>query len=325
LGGNTGTTNSGTDLTFSGLLGSVRIHSGVLTPQQIMDAYNFEKSTYQPVGGPPSSPLFRAPLHRYSFTGTPSATIAPGAVVPDSIGTANGNVRGTGAVFTSDGLKLQLPGGASSAAPYIDLPNGLISPLTNVTLEAWVQQNGDQNWSRIVDFGTADVGEILDVGGTSTGTNYIMLSANTGNNPNQRLEHIGGFSPNPGGGTTRDSQRSRILNTELHIAVTYEAAIGEWKWYQNGALMESVPDASGLSSIPDVNNWLGRSQWSGDANFQGFYDEFRIYDYALTQAQVVGNFNAGPDVVAVVPEPVSTALVGLGTLSLLGLRRKRRR
>jgi hypothetical protein len=243
-------------------------------------------------------------------------------VVADSIGGQDGAVRGNGAFFTIDGKKISLPGGASNVAPYIDLPNGLISSLQNVSLEAWVQQNGDTFWSRIVDFGVGDAGEIFDVGGAASGTNYIMLSGNAGTNPGQRMEHVGGVSPNPGGGTSRDSQHSRILNREIHIVLTYDSANAEWRWYQDGALMEAVPDISGLASILDVNNWLGRSQWTGDANLNGFYDEFRIYDYALTQEQVLGNFAAGPDVLNVIPEPGSGALLALGAAAL-GARRRR--
>ena len=324
LGGNNGVNNAGTDLTFSGVLGRVRIHSGVLTDQQIADAYNAEKATFQPVGGPPRAPLTIGPINRYSFTGTGNTAAPAGTVVADSIGAQDGAVKGSGAIFTNDGKKISLPGGGSNTAAYIDLPNGLISPLQNVTLEAWVQQNGDTNWSRIVDFGTGDAGEIFDVGGAASGTNYIMLSGNEGTNPGQRMEHIGGISPNPGGATSRDSQNSRILGRELHIVLTYDSANAEWKWYQDGALMEAVPDTSGLASIPDVNNWLGRSQWTGDANFNGFYDEFRIYNYALTQEQIIGNFNAGPDVLNVVPEPGSGALLALGAGALWARRRPRR-
>jgi hypothetical protein len=324
LGGNNGFNNAGTDLTFSGVIGRLRIHSGVLTDQQVADAYNTEKSTFQPAGGRPSAFLRTAPVHRYNFSGAGGTAITPGLTVSDIIGGAHGTVLGNGASFTADGRKIQLPGGSPASAAYIDLPNNLISSLLNVSLEAWVQQSGDQNWSRIVDFGTGSAGEIFDVGGTANGTNYIMLSANEGINPGQRMEHVGGSTPNPGGGTSRDSQNSRILNTEIHIVLTYDSTVSEWKWYQNGRLMEVVPDTSGLASIPDVNNWLGRSQWTGDANFQGFFDEFRIYDYALTQEEIVGNFNVGPDLLNVVPEPASALLLACGATSMIGRRRRQR-
>ena len=100
LGGNNGFNNAGTDLTFSGVLGRIRIHSGVLTDQQVADAYNTEKATFQPVGGPPTAALTIGPTHRYSFTGTGNTAIAAGTVVADSIGGQDGAVRGNGAFFT---------------------------------------------------------------------------------------------------------------------------------------------------------------------------------------------------------------------------------
>jgi hypothetical protein len=48
-----------------------------------------------------------------------------------------------------------------------------------------------------------------------------------------------------------------------------------------------------------VNNWLGRSNWTTDSNFDGSFNEFRIYDTALTADQVAANTAAGPDVVPV--------------------------
>jgi hypothetical protein len=47
----------------------------------------------------------------------------------------------------------------------------------------------------------------------------------------------------------------------------------------------------------DDNIWLGRSQWP-DALVAARYDELRIYNSALNQAQVTASFNAGPDPVA---------------------------
>jgi hypothetical protein len=64
-----------------------------------------------------------------------------------------------------------------------------------------------------------------------------------------------------------------------------------------------------------VNDWLGRSQWSPDPFFHGTINEIRIYDAALSPAQVAGNFARGPDVV---PEPAGLcACVLAGAYALL--------
>jgi hypothetical protein len=132
----------------------VRIHDGVLDASQVLNNYNFEKDGF--INPPPltSSPLRQAPAHRYSFSEAATANAAD-LTFRDSIGTADGTVRGAGATFT--GTRLTLPGGASSSQAYGDLPNNLVSNnSTNragpgeVTVEGWVKITGSRTWSTSV-------------------------------------------------------------------------------------------------------------------------------------------------------------------------------
>ena len=50
-----------------------------------------------------------------------------------------------------------------------------------------------------------------------------------------------------------------------------------------------------LSAIPDVNNWLGRSQFSDPAPFEGELLDVRIYGVALSPAQVELSSDLGAD------------------------------
>ena len=45
-------------------------------------------------------------------------------------------------------------GGTKTNADYIQLPNGLLSSLTDATIEVWATPITVQNWARIFDFGT---------------------------------------------------------------------------------------------------------------------------------------------------------------------------
>src|SRR5690606_5928898 len=66
-------------------------------------------------------------------------------------------------------------------------------------------------------------------------------------------------------------------------------------YVNNGApVTQAIPAGIFLDIINDNNNWLGRAQW-GDPLFDGLIDEFRIYDHALSQAEVTASFNTGPD------------------------------
>lgn len=68
--------------------------------------------------------------------------------------------------------------------------------------------------------------------------------------------------------------------------------------YRNGYIMASLPESQGPTTLADVNNWLGRSEFAGDSGFTGTFDEFRIYNYTLTESQIRGNTEAGPNMVS---------------------------
>jgi len=71
--------------------------------------------------------------------------------------------------------------------------------------------------------------------------------------------------------------------------------------YKDGALQGSVDIQGGLDDIDPVNNWLGRSQFGVDEEFNGLIEEFRIYDGALTSEQISVSYTAGPDYVFPAP------------------------
>lgn len=231
------------------------------------------------------------PIHRYSFSET------SGEQVSDSSGSADGVVRGTGATW--GGGELSLPGGSSGSAAYVDLPNGMISGLTDVTFEAWVTNDGVRTWARIFDFGSSDFAEVTGPGGGGQGRDYFFLGASRGGNGNQQRVEIRNEDPAGGGIVTIDSNLPTNLGTEYHHVVTFDAdgagTQGQIKYYRDGILVAQGTTPIQLGDLNDVNNWLGRSNWTADQNFQGSFNEFRIYDVALDQEEVTESRAAGPD------------------------------
>jgi hypothetical protein len=305
---------------YGGVIGKIRVHGGVLNDTQVQQNYTLDAATYRPVA-PVTQFLTLAPAHRYTFNNLASG--ASGTVVLDVAGTAHAVILGDGAA-PSGSAGLDLPGGSSGSAAYVDLPNGIASgnfegtPYSSVTYETWMTLQSNTNWSRGFDFGTTNIGEVTGVGGDFSGTDYIMLTTNEGTNPNMRFAREGNGFPRVAG---RNTQGNNQLGLPVHLVATYDGANQEWKWFQNGVLMEGFSSPDGPSTIPDVNNWLGRSNWSGDANTDAIYDEFRVYGYALNEDQVRGNFVAGPDVVNV-PEPGAVSLLGIAAAGVLGRRRR---
>jgi hypothetical protein len=214
--------------------------------------------------------------HRYSFNGT-SPEIAE-----DSVGGADGVVLG-GAAYNGEG-QLALDG----ASGYVDLPNGIISALTNATFEAWVTWYGDSNWQRIFDFGSNAAGEDSQ----GNGTTYLQMTPRAGSNGRLFFESI----DNPGGraATQLAGPTALPIGEPAHIVVTYNYSGRVAKLFVDGQLVATGPIAIPLDIIPDVNNWLGRSNWP-DPYFNGLFDEFRIYEGALTDFEVAVSSAAGPD------------------------------
>jgi hypothetical protein len=81
----------------------------------------------------------------------------------------------------------------------------------------------------------------------------------------------------------------------VHIALVLDNTGNLLSLYRNGALDGSAAWADQPSVLMDVNNWLGRSQWSADPNLNGVLHEFRIYNVALSAAAVQASFMGGTD------------------------------
>jgi len=295
-------------------IGKARIYSGVLTDAQIAANFNAEKAGFVNPTAPAAAPLTAGPIHRYSFN-NPTGAAGDGTVVEDLAGDADATVRGAGATFS--GTRLVLPGGASATAAYVDLPNEILSSLGaanggtgKVTFEGWVKNTGAAAWTRFYDFGTGSGGELTGPGGDGAGQDFFMLTASTDGGSVHRYEATDNDDGDPTGNMWHEN--TAPSNVDVHFAVTWDETTGTLKYYENGKEVGGFSTPVLISAINDINNWLGRSQFTGDANLKGEYDEFRIYNRALSAGEVLGDFLAGADVVntgGVIPAKVAQVFV----------------
>ncbi|TWT29340.1 hypothetical protein KOR34_52500 [Posidoniimonas corsicana] len=236
----------------------------------------------------------------------------------DSTGDADGTlIDPAGIAFYSGGqLRLTNNNGANSnqdftlstaTGAYVDLPNFTVTDAAffgtagQVSLEFWATIQENRNWARLGDFGTSNVGENSSTGGG--GSDYIIVVPQTG------------LADNPFAASThqQDGMESFVQSTgplttgqEHHVVVTIDQtdttvnANGTLNLYLNGALVNSGPVVGAGTAAPiditnmnEVNSWLGRAQWA-DPLFDGSYNEFNVYDHALSAGEVTANFNAGP-------------------------------
>jgi uncharacterized repeat protein (TIGR03806 family) len=251
--------------------------------------------------------------HRWNFNSTGLAT--HGTVIPDQISAAPGTIVGINATRT--GTALTLPGGsngqvaANAIAAYFDLPNGIISSKTSFTLEIWATIHTSRAWQRIFDIGRMNIegsgnGEISNTYGNPGGADSrdnLMVAAQRGGTLNDKKI----VARNDGAGEIgSDTSIATSLNVQYHYVATFQANAnpatgGRFTWFRNGVQMAFVDTTFPLSQIADVNNWLGRSQWTNDQNSNISYNDVRLYDHVLTPAQISANHTAGPD--AAFPAP----------------------
>ncbi|MEX2212570.1 MAG: LamG-like jellyroll fold domain-containing protein [Phycisphaeraceae bacterium] len=300
IGTQTAPSGVATEVGSSLSIGQVRVHDGALSAAQIVANFNEEAGAY----GLAQRFADFSPIaaHRYSFNGDAN----------DSIGGANLTLV-NGASVVGGQLVLANNGTNNNAATgqYAELPDGLISGLDgNATFEAWIVRTADgNNWQRIIDFG----------GGTGE---YLFVSPKAG---------IGGPEGEPALLELKDDsnavgvQRAAAAEIPIGSLVQVVAVVDElsnqMRLYVDGTLVSTAGLAGfDLGNLNDTQNWLGRSQFA-DAFFAGNFEEFRIYNVALTDAQVLGNFLAGPNSPNTIPEP-ATGLLGLLAFAALGRRRR---
>ena len=216
-------------------------------------------------------------IHRYSFEGE-------GTRVVDSVGAADGSAEG-GAVLDGAG-HITLDG----KDDYVNLPNGLVSGLKDATLIAWIVWSGGPCWQRVFDFGSTDAGE--DRVGKATSSLFLTPLRCPGTGPATSLQTIG----NQFGSVDSDAPFPELKRSV--IAAVVDMTRNELRLYAAGKSL-GTGMARSLAELSDENDWLGRSQWVQDTHFmQGTYDEFRIYDVALSDADLAALEAAGPDALA---------------------------
>jgi hypothetical protein len=216
--------------------------------------------------------------HRYSFNGT-------GDVATDAVGDADGIIFNTTLAGTGS---LSLAGVVSDQ--YVALPAGIISGLgPSATIEAWVSWTGaGAPWQRIFDFGSSELAT-----GQGTGVTYLFLT------PSNTIDtHLRAAFTNAGPPLERVVSAPTALPfpAAIHVALVIDGAAQTMTLYQGGALIGTTPTAdTTLALMNDVNNWIGRSQFLPDEEFQGVIDEVRIYSAARSAAQITADVAAGPN------------------------------
>ena len=163
----------------------------------------------------------------------------------------------------------------------LDLTNGM-------TLEAWVNPSSMSGWESVLykDRGAAGTGLLTYAlyahdGGTSTPpAGYVRTS---GAGPDR------GIAGGPVNALFPGSVNRLSLNNWAHIAVTYAA--GTLRFYVNGLLANQIVGANQNILTSNLPLHIGSSNAQISEGFNGMIDEVRIYNRALTQAEIATDMN----------------------------------
>ncbi|WP_055523943.1 LamG-like jellyroll fold domain-containing protein [Streptomyces graminilatus] len=206
-------------------------------------------------------------------------TALPSVEVPfnESSGTTASDVSGNGWTGTLTGGATFVAGtkgnavDLSGSSQYASLPTGLISSAKAITVTAWVNLDSVTTWARIFDFGSGTTQNMFLM--AKNGTNgFIRAGVRNGSE-----QDVDGTAALPAGGWH-------------HVAVTLDGTTGTI--YVDGAKAASGRITIKPSDLgADTKNYLGRSQYSTDPYLDGKIDEFRIYNRALTAAEVAAVMN----------------------------------
>ncbi len=226
---------------------------------------------------PTACALRAALVHRYMFDGT-------GATATDSVGTAHGTIINT--TLTATG-SLVLAGGVTDQ--YVDLPNHIVNQLTNATFEVWLTWSGGGNWQRIFDFGNSDstTENVQGVGSTTLHMTPLADGAHVLRFAFKRADQMVAQE------TDLEATMPLASGVVVHVAGVVDDANNMMYLYRDGVAQGSKAFTDSLSLLNDINNWLGRSQYASDPELGGALHEFRIYNAALSAAQIQASFAAG--------------------------------
>ncbi|HEU6448986.1 MAG TPA: alpha-L-arabinofuranosidase C-terminal domain-containing protein [Verrucomicrobiae bacterium] len=210
--------------------------------------------------------------HRYSFSETSGTNVA------DSIGGAAWDgILPNGGTF-NDG-QVQLLGASSQ---YIQLPANILSNYTAVTIELWATFPTTLPSACFL-FGFGNING-------SSGLNYIFCQPKNGRIAITDSNYSGeqNTAPSPSGDWSG--------RTNLHVVAVFNPPLGQLMLYTNGILAAQNSSITiPMSSVNDLLNFIGRSLYSGDSYFDCNLDEFRIYNGALSPAEIAASGALGPD------------------------------
>lgn len=187
------------------------------------------------------------------------------------------------------GSGVSLPGGAAATGNHVRLPDNLNQDKDEeFTVSLWANPNALPNWVPLLQIGSnTDTFFLLQSSTQAAGaTGFAATFKAPGNALQERLT-LGGGNDLP-------------LTKWTHVVFTMSGSTG--KIYFDGQLKGTRNDFTlGMGDVgvggTTTANFIGGTSWP-DQRFNGLVDDFKMFDYELTEGQVATLFEGAPANVA---------------------------
>lgn len=232
--------------------------------------------------------------HRYTF----NTDAAAGGTFEDSApgGNADGTLSGTA---TISGGQLMLPGGGTGetgnhASLLANGTDGInINTYTNASFSFWATANATPDWGRYFDFGGHSTAT------PANGGNTIFMTANAGGADGLRmaisnidLATQSGFNNEQNISVTNEALPG--LGVQRHIVGVFNGDTDTMRIYVDGnQVAQNVGGITHVLSLLQTDfAYLGAALYP-DPNFNGSFNQFDIYDTALSGSDIVNLYVGG--------------------------------
>lgn len=232
------------------------------------------------------APFYQTHGQRYSVYWNVTAAPPPAFVAHYPFNETSGT---SAADATGNGKTATLAGGAgwtagrtgnavnlSGSGAYVALPAAILAGATATTIAVWVRLDAATAWTRVFDFGSGPGTNMFLTPVSSSGTARFAITT-TGAAGEQRV----------------NAAAALPVGVWTHVAVTLSGGVGIL--YLNG--IESARNGALTLRPSDLGattqNWIGRSQYSGDPYLDGAVDALRVYGRVLSAAEIADLYATG--------------------------------